>query len=495
MRVVPNRPPVEYWFGRHRRGSMARAGSWAGAKSVFMAVFQVVNAVVLGRLLAPEDFGTVGLIMIFYNLATQLIGTSMADAIIQKADLTDQQASNYFWVLTSLGALAGICIVGIGYVASLIYGISALWPLSIVFGLMIFFDAMMIQYMALLRRALRFDILFYSSLLVFPFSLTVAIAMAYTGFGLWAIMGQLVVAAILGKCFIFLYIKWRPQLYQRGAGIRAMVSFGGRSSLGLGVGFLQKQSQILILGAMATPAAVGFYNRGQSLFQQPLAQLAQPISMILLPGMSRLQDDRPELSRLINRLQWLLGILLFPLIIFMWSSGEQFAVFLLGPQWAEAGEVMRWLALAGAVRILMIPIIGANKGCGRPARALSVQLALTPLFLLSLALLAGRGAVVVAQTFAVFQWLMFIPTIYVMLKGLSVQWKKILLIQARLLVIAVTVASLLYWLPPLQSDWIALGIMFALAYGLFIALASAAKGARNELLALWQPLLRRLKQD
>ena len=383
-------------FGVHRPRSLVNAGAWTMVSNVSAGFWQIVTGVVLARLIAPDAFGTLALVTIFYNLLTGFLGIAFAAASVQKAELTEQQASNFFWVNVAVSGMMAVALGISGPILASFYDLPELSLIALAYSFLILINALGIQHRALINRAMRYDISSRIALVLGPMGLLIAVPLALMGFGLWALVIQAVVGGVLERIFLWWALPWVPKPYRKGAGIRSMIQFGSRSAFALLVNFCYESMQSLIMGKMASPAQVGFYNRGQSLFQRPIGQVTHPLLAVLLPRMSSLQDRPREMEAFVIRTLWALSILVMPLLVWMSLFGEQFAISLLGDQWSTAGRVMKWFALGAIIGVVMMPLSKACEGLGTPSKGLAARVVFLPFFIFAILRVVEQGAEPVA---------------------------------------------------------------------------------------------------
>lgn len=350
----------------------------------------------MARLLDPDDFGIIALVLVLYNFFSQVSGFAFSRALIQNPDLSVQQASNFFWLVLSLSTFFGLGVIALGPILAGFYDHPELIWLGLGYGLMLVLDGTVVLHRALIQRAMRYEVLFWASLITSPFSLAGGVALALAGAGVYALLAQAIIGGLGMRLIILKYVGWQPYAYDRGTRVRSLVRFGGLSFFAQLVDFVYRQSQVFILGRFASVADIGFYNRGQALFQRPLGQLMNPLIQVFFPVLAARQHNPAAVERFILQSSWLLAFALIPMLIVVTYAGPQIAILLLGPEWLTAGEVMSCFALVGMLSILVKPVSQAFSAMGAPAKALSSRIALLPLFLVSCVWAAPQGAVAVA---------------------------------------------------------------------------------------------------
>jgi len=381
------------WFGEHPKPSIVRAGAWATAANVGNAALTLIGTVILSRLLDPADVGLFALAFSFYSIPSLIVGPGLTAAAVQAPHLTRHQSSNLFWINVAANTAMAALLVAISpYLAGWFHQ-PALRTLCPVFALVLILEAFATQYRALLTRTMRFDLVAKIGFLTGLGSLIVAIVLATLGLGMWALVIQVIVAAVADRIALATVVPWRPSLFDRGAPVRQLIRFSGESSLGLAMHMLYSQSQSLLIARYAAVSDVGYYTRGQALFQKPFFQLMGPLYAILLPALAARQHKPDELGAAVYRANSVLYTTLCPLLAWMILSGPDIATTLLGPHWVRAGETLRFFALGSLPVVLFGAIHKMNEATGRPAWGIWLRALFLPILLVSLFMVAPRGAV------------------------------------------------------------------------------------------------------
>jgi PST family polysaccharide transporter len=421
------------WFGLHRHGSLARAGVWSALATNVEAGLQIVSAIIMARVLEPHYFGQIAIVMTIYNLLSQLTSNAIANAAIQKHDLTEQQASNFFWINLAITSAFGITLASVGPVLAWFYRIPELNWLALVFGLLLILDGSSVVHRGLLKRSMSYDFFFWNTLFIGPLAIVVSVWMAWIGCGVFSLAGASFAGGILFRISLFRYVGWKPLFYKKGAGLRQMVKFGSGSAMAFTVDFIYRQSQVLLLGRVASAEDVGHYNRGQALFERPFGQLLGPILQVFLPAIAAKQHDPVAINGFVKRATWLIGLTLLPLDVFVLVCGEHITVFVLGARWAPAGQVMSCFALSFIPWILYSATFNAVGAMGHPARGVTVRLCLLPVFVAATLWAGTQGPAEVAFVYAAVMLITFIPMLKAAVKGTPLMFSVIALLVAKVL--------------------------------------------------------------
>lgn len=407
---------AQNWFGDHPKASVVKAGAWAAAANACSAGLSLVGTIVLSRLLHPDQVGLFTLAFTFYSIGSLVIGPGLTAAAVQAPHLSEKQSSNLFWINVAVNTVMAVVLAACSPFLAALFHQPLLAALCPVFAVVMILEGMATQYRALLTRAMRFDIAGKIGLLTGFGGLLVAIILAVAGYGVWALVAQVLVAAVADRIALATVVQWRPSWFDSTVPVRQLLHFSYGSSLALAMHMLYTQSQSLLMGRFATTADVGYYSRGQALFQKPFSQIMGPLYAVLLPALSSRQRNPDELGATLYRANSMLYLALPPLALWLMISGRQISVFLLGESWTEAGDALFWFAIAAVPGILFGTLYKANEAIGRPTWGLGIRLAFLPVLLVALVWAAPRGAAAMAAAGAAVEWMSAPVIFWLMLK-------------------------------------------------------------------------------
>src|ERR1700760_2125555 len=183
---------VGVYFEDHRESKdLGRRALRGGIISIVMqygnGATQIVSAIVLARLVAPEDFGLVAIVTVLTSFAPFLIDSGLGDATAQRGSITPGQVSSLFWISTGIGAALALIVAACSPLVAWIYGDSRLVLIAISLSLTFILSGVSFQHFALLRRTMQFGRVGQIQFLGNLVGMVVAIAVAAGGYGYWAL--------------------------------------------------------------------------------------------------------------------------------------------------------------------------------------------------------------------------------------------------------------------------------------------------------------------
>src|SRR6516164_3445967 len=189
------------YFDDHKESSdLGRLALRGGIASVAMqygnGVLQIIAAIVLARLLAPEDFGLVAIITVLTSFAPLLIDFGLGDATTQKSKITRSQISSLFWLSSGIGLAAAVVVAICSPMIAAIYREPRLEPIALCTSITFVLWGVSNQHLALLRRTMQFGKIAKIQFLGMLAGVAIAIILAICGYGYWALVLRPITTAL-----------------------------------------------------------------------------------------------------------------------------------------------------------------------------------------------------------------------------------------------------------------------------------------------------------
>ena len=339
-----------------------------------------VMTVVTARLLTPADFGLVAMVVAITGLGQAFADLGLSEATIQRQDINHAQVSALFWINVAIGLGLMLVTIGLAPVLAWFYREPRLWNLTLVLSLTFLIGGLRVQHNALLQRQMRFAAIAIRDVVGVAVAVTTAIAMAWLGAGYWAIVAYPLVFNFTQTALSWMLVRWLPGLPRRGAKVGSMVAFGGNVAGSYVINYLNRSTDNVLIGWYWGASPLGLYSRAYNLLMLPVRQLTSPLSTIMVPAFSRLQDDPDRFARYYLRAANLMMWIATPLFGFLFVAAEPVIILVLGKKWLEAAPVFQILAIAALAQLLWSPTIWLFVSRGQSSRLLKLLLILTPIF-------------------------------------------------------------------------------------------------------------------
>lgn len=351
------------------------AGLWSALDLALRQGFQFLVAIVLARLLTPAEFGTAALVGFFASLSIVFVQGGLSTALIQRQQTSHAEESSLFWLNLGASAVFAAGVVAISPAVARFYGQSVIIPLMAIAGLQIVSAALGSVHAALLTRQLRFDQLTKSGVAASLAAGSCGIGAALVGAGVYALVIQLAVLALVNSLILWAVNPWRPARRFRLADLRELYRFGFALSLSSTLEVVYSQGFTLVLGKLHGIREVGLYNRAQSTQLLPSNVIGSIVGRVAMPVFAGRSGDLDALRRGVRLANGLTMLVNMPTMTGLILLSDLVIVTLFGDQWLEAAPVLSILALGGIFYPLQIINLQTLLAQGRADLFLRLEIA------------------------------------------------------------------------------------------------------------------------
>lgn len=363
---------------------------WNLTERVGLRILQFFPTIILARLLAPEQFGLVGMLSIFTALARTFLDSGFGLALIQKRETTyaDECSIFYFNIFIGTGVVALFFLIS-PFVAAF-YAQPVLSPLMRWLSLDILIESFALIQITKLTRAIDFKTLVKAKLFASLLSSIFGIAAAYMGMGVWSLVIQTVADTILQTLNLWRFSPWRPALLFSADSLKSMFGFGSRMLLTSLVSAFFDNFYQAFIGKTFSAEMLGYFSRANSLRGVVVDTTADTASRVLFPALASIQDEPERLKSSYRRSIVLMSFLHFPVMIALAVTAKPLIALLFSDKWNATAVFFQLMCLTGLTYPLHSINLNIIKVRGRSDLYLNLNIA--------------RRALAVANIFALYRW-------------------------------------------------------------------------------------------
>ena len=355
-------------------GSVVKNFLWRLAERIGAQGVKLLVELVLARILLPEQYGLIAMVTVFITVFNVFVDSGLGNALIQKKDADELDFASVFWFNVTL------CVVlyGVLYLISpaiaAFYQREELCPVLRVLGLQIVISGVKNVYQAYVSRTMQFRKFFFSTLGGTLGAAALGITMAYRGYGVWALVAQQLLNVLTDTVILSLTVKWHPKRMFSWARLKDLLSYGWKLLLSALLDTAYNEARSLIIGKKYTEEDLAFYNRGELFPQVIAANVNTSIDSVLLPTMSREQDERTKVRAMTRRAIMTSTYMMAPLMVGIACIGLPMVRLVLTEKWVPCVPYL-WIFCAS---MLFFPIHTANlnaiKALGRSDLFLKLEI-------------------------------------------------------------------------------------------------------------------------
>ena len=345
-----------------------------------------IVSIVLARLLEPEVYGTIALISVFTAILQVFVDSGMANALIQKKDADELDFSSvFFFNLTMCLALYLLLFFCAPLIASF-YNNAELIPVIRVLGITLLISGVKNVQQAYVSRTMQFKRFFFATLGGTIGAAVVGIAMAYIGFGVWALVAQTLFNSMTDTVILWITVKWRPRLLVSFRRLKGLLNYGWKLLVSGLLHTIYINLRSLMIGKFYTAQDLAYYEKGQSFPSFVVTNINSSIDSVLLPTMSGVQDNRETVKAITRRSIVTSSYLMWPMMVGLAAVAKPLVLLLLTEKWLPAVPFLQITCFALGLEPLQTANLNAIKAMGRSDIFLKLEIvkkaiAITILFL------------------------------------------------------------------------------------------------------------------
>jgi len=367
---------------------------WSGFSLAMQFLVQFVRSVVFARLLAPSDFGIIGLAELFTQFVLIFANFGFNSSIIYRKSLDREDLATCWWGNLTVDAAAAV-ICGAVALAS-----RSFTETPIVGNVMALLS---VQYIvvslggvsqALMQRLF----LFKQSAMIVVVGALVTFGVAFFAIAVFNLgVYGLVIGNIAGSCVTvalrFAVVPWLPSSGGSYARFKDHFRYG-RWLLGVHVvGYANGNADRILIAGFLTTAELGYYDYASAIPTLIMMRVGTILSQVLFPVFASLQDNLSELRAVLIRYVRTASVIIYPTLLGLAAVSDDFVRLAYGQRWLPIVLPMQIFCVVGVLRIVTAPLDVLCNSLGRPALPFRASMVLLPINALAVYLAVTSGGV------------------------------------------------------------------------------------------------------
>ena len=324
-----------------------------------------IVSMVLGRLLGPSVYGTVALVTVFTLILQVFVDSGFGNALIQKKDADELDFSSVFWFnMAMCSFLYLIMFFAAPFIASF-YNRPELTAVVRVLSLILIISGLKNVQQAYVSRNMMFKRFFFSTLGGTIGAAVVGITMASFGFGVWALVAQMLFNTAVDTTILWITVKWRPKKMFSIDRLKALFSYGWKLLISAIIDTVYNELTQLIIGKIYSSSDLAQYNRGKQFPQFIVTNINSSIDSVLLPTMSKAQDDPAAVRSMTRRAIKTSTYIIMPFMAGLAVCAKPLVGLILTEEWLPCVPFLRIFCFSFAFYPIHTANLNAIKAMGR----------------------------------------------------------------------------------------------------------------------------------
>lgn len=339
--------------------------AWRFAERSGAQIVSFIVSIILARLLEPEAYGTIALITVFTTILQVFVDSGLGNALIQKKEADNLDFSTVFFTNIIMCVVLYILMFFLAPFIAAFYGDPQLTALIRVLCLTVIISGVRNVQQAYVSRNLMFKKFFFVTLGGTIGSAIIGIAMAYLGFGVWALVIQQVLNTLIGTIVLWITVKWRPEKKFSLARLRTLYSFGWKLLVSSLLDTIYSNIRQMIIGKMYSPSDLAYYNRGRQFPNIIVTNINASIDSVLLPTMSSEQEHKERVKVMTRRAITTSTYIMAPLMMGLAFTAPAVVELVLTKKWLPCVPYLRIFCITFMFYPIHTANLNAMKAMGR----------------------------------------------------------------------------------------------------------------------------------
>lgn len=314
---------------------------WRFAERSGAQIVTFIVSIILARLLSPKDYGAIALVTVFLAIMQVFVDSGLGSALIQKKNADDLDFSSVFIFNFIVCIILYIFMFFVAPIIAEFYDDKNLVAIIRVISITILISGVKGIQQAYVSRNMLFKKFFFSTIGGTVFSAFLGIFMAYKGFGIWALVAQQLSNTAIDTLILWITVEWRPKFIFSWKRLKSLLSFGWKLLISALLDTTYNNLRNLIIGKLYSPADLAFYNQGDKFPKVIITNINASIDSVLLPTMSREQDNKEKVKSMTRRAIKTSTYLMAPMMMGLAFCSDNIVRLVLTEKWIECVPYLR----------------------------------------------------------------------------------------------------------------------------------------------------------
>ena len=329
---------------------VARGLFWSYGERIMAQLVSLIVSIVLARLLEPENYGVISIVMIFITFCDAIVSGGFGNAIVQKKDADELDVNTMLCCSVATSFILYIIIFLAAPIIANFYDMDIIRPILRVLGLRLLISGVNSIQRAWIQKRMLFKRFFVSTSFGTIISAVVGISMAYMGMGAWALVAQYLTNSCIDTTVLLITNDWRPKLQFSWKRAKDMLSYGWKVLITTVVYTVEGDLRSLIIGKKFGSADLAYYDQGKKFPNLLVTNINTSISNVMFPILAENQNDLARLKQMCRSAVKVGIYLLSPLLMGLVGIADTFVIAILSEKWAPCIPYLRILTLVFLVR-------------------------------------------------------------------------------------------------------------------------------------------------
>ena len=319
---------------------------WSGVERFSAQSIYFVFTFIIARRLAPSDFGLVAMLSIFMALAQTFIDSGFSTALIQKQDRSKLDFSTVFYFNIVVAVLIYFLLIASSQLIADFYNQPQLKEIIAWISLNFVISSFGTVQRAILTINLDFRRQAWISIVSVLISGSIAVYMAYCGYGVWTLVWQTLLNNLINILLLWISSDWIPMFAFSVQSFKKLFGFSSRILVGGFIANIYNNMYTLVIGKFFPPFDLGIYNRAETISKFPAYNFTGIIVRVVYPVECELQNNDEALQDKFYSFIRMTAFVVFPVMTCICVLAEPIVRVTLTDKWIASVPLIQIMCIA-----------------------------------------------------------------------------------------------------------------------------------------------------
>lgn len=348
---------------------------WKFSERIIAQLVSTGVSILLARILMPEDYGVISIVLVFINIANTFVTTGFGQSLVQDSNSEEEEFSTMFYCSMLMSIfLYGVIFFSAPLISSF-YQNDLLTPVLRVLGIKMILSGFNTIQQAYVQKMMIFRKFFFSTLIGTVISAAVGVYGAYAGWGVWALVAQYLTNSACDTVVLFLTIDWKPKLMFSINKAKRLTKYAWKLTVAELVNNCYNEARAFLIGKVYSTADLAYYSKGEQFPKLITTNINSSVVSVLFPAMSSVNEDTSLVKTYTRKSINICSYIIIPCMIGMAMIASHMVPWLLTPKWNFAIPYLRIACICYATVPINSSNLQAIKAIGRSDVYLKIEAA------------------------------------------------------------------------------------------------------------------------
>jgi O-antigen/teichoic acid export membrane protein len=331
------------------------------------------STILLARILTPEDFGLLGMIVVFMGIGSTLVNSGLSQSLIRSKNVSQSDLSTIFFTNIAFSVVIYLIIFFLAPIIAAFYEQEILISIIRIYCLGFVISATSSVQSAVLTRDMKFKKVTQYQIPATILSVSAGIYFALQGFGVWSLVWMFLINQIVRSAVFWYKSDWRVTLIYDFDVVKHHLNFGYKLMLSSLLNTVFSNLYNILIGKFYPLSVLGFFERSRTFQHYVVSTMTEIISNVSYPLLSKMQEDREKLVSIFKKINMIAFFLICPVMLGLSVLATPLFNLVLGPNWHEAVPYFQLLCVGAVLYPIHFLNIGLLKVLGRSDLFLKIE--------------------------------------------------------------------------------------------------------------------------